>query len=112
MHTQNVSLHTNLAFVMMLCLQAQPTVDEEQELFNWTKQWYPMAAVQDLDPAVPHPIKLLGIHLSESQHHLRDDCIPAGHSCTTGPLPISHRQVPWPDAHVNKCGSHALCTGL
>lgn len=40
--------------------QAAPARGQETEQFNWTKQWYPMAAVQDLDPAKPHGTKLLG----------------------------------------------------
>lgn len=30
------------------------------ELLDWTKQWYPVQAVQNLDPAKPHSITLLG----------------------------------------------------
>lgn len=46
--------------LVVLQAQTQSSPDKETALFNWTKQWYPMAAIQDLDPAVPHPIKLLG----------------------------------------------------
>ena len=31
-----------------------------QESFNWRAQWYPVAVVDDLDPARPHATKLLG----------------------------------------------------
>ncbi|HAC63895.1 MAG TPA: (2Fe-2S)-binding protein, partial [Cyanothece sp. UBA12306] len=35
----------------------------EEETFQWTKQWYPMAVVEFLDPSRPHPIQLLGKEL-------------------------------------------------
>ena len=33
---------------------------EEKEIFQWTKQWYPVAVVDFLDPSRPHAIQLLG----------------------------------------------------
>ncbi|EIE25056.1 hypothetical protein COCSUDRAFT_46572 [Coccomyxa subellipsoidea C-169] len=35
----------------------------EQETYDWAKQWYPLAFVEDLDPKVPHPVELLGERL-------------------------------------------------
>ena len=35
----------------------------EEAKLNWTKQWYPMIGTADLDPAIPHPIMLLGKRL-------------------------------------------------
>lgn len=32
----------------------------EQPFFQWTKQWYPLAVVDYLDPSKPNPIQLLG----------------------------------------------------
>lgn len=32
----------------------------EKEQFQWTKQWYPLAAVEFLDPSRPHGMQLLG----------------------------------------------------
>jgi len=41
-----------------------PTLTErpqtETEQFQWTKQWYPVAAVEFIDPTRPHPVQLLG----------------------------------------------------
>ncbi|MEQ8538987.1 MAG: Rieske 2Fe-2S domain-containing protein [Coleofasciculus sp. D1-CHI-01] len=37
-----------------------PLLEEDSEQFQWTKQWYPMAVVEFLDPSRPHPIQLLG----------------------------------------------------
>ncbi len=34
--------------------------DEEKGLFQWTKQWYPVAVVDFLDPSRPHAMQLLG----------------------------------------------------
>lgn len=31
------------------------------EVLDWNKQWYPVQAVQNLDPAKPHSITLLGM---------------------------------------------------
>jgi phenylpropionate dioxygenase-like ring-hydroxylating dioxygenase large terminal subunit len=30
------------------------------ETFQWTKQWYPVAIAEFLDPSCPHKIQLLG----------------------------------------------------
>ena len=32
----------------------------KKEQFQWTKQWYPLAAVEFLDPSRPHGMQLLG----------------------------------------------------
>jgi phenylpropionate dioxygenase-like ring-hydroxylating dioxygenase large terminal subunit len=32
----------------------------EEQIFQWTKQWYPMAVVEYLDPSRPHKMQLLG----------------------------------------------------
>ncbi|BCL36531.1 Rieske 2Fe-2S domain-containing protein [Nostoc sp. MS1] len=32
----------------------------EEKVFQWTKQWYPMAVVEYLDPSRPHRMQLLG----------------------------------------------------
>ncbi len=34
--------------------------EEHKELFQWTKQWYPVAVVDFLDPSRPHAMQLLG----------------------------------------------------
>ena len=33
---------------------------ETEEIFQWTKQWYPVAVVKFLDPSRPHSMQLLG----------------------------------------------------
>lgn len=42
--------------------QPRPTQEggAEAEQFQWTKQWYPVAVVEYLDPEKPHALKLLG----------------------------------------------------
>ena len=35
----------------------------EEDKFDWARQWYPVAFVDDLDPTKPHPIELLGKRL-------------------------------------------------
>ena len=37
--------------------------DTEDGTYDWAKQWYPLAFVEDLDPKVPHPMELLGQRL-------------------------------------------------
>ncbi|KAJ1636192.1 hypothetical protein T492DRAFT_587794 [Pavlovales sp. CCMP2436] len=37
--------------------------DADTKPFEWTKQWYPIAAVEYLDDEKPHAIKLLGMDL-------------------------------------------------
>ncbi|HIK07836.1 MAG TPA: Rieske 2Fe-2S domain-containing protein [Trichormus sp. M33_DOE_039] len=32
----------------------------QEEIFQWTKQWYPVAVVEFLDPSRPHAMQLLG----------------------------------------------------
>ena len=34
--------------------------EENVEIFQWTKQWYPVAVVDYLDPSRPHALQLLG----------------------------------------------------
>ncbi len=36
---------------------------QEPPTFQWTKQWYPVAVVEFLEPSRPHGIELLGKHL-------------------------------------------------
>lgn len=36
------------------------SADNQAEPFSWTKQWYPLAAVKDLEPSRPHAEMLLG----------------------------------------------------
>ena len=38
----------------------QQFTESEKETFQWTKQWYPVAVVDFLDPSCPHAIQLLG----------------------------------------------------
>lgn len=37
-----------------------PSSPPEAETFQWTKQWYPIAVVEFLDPSRPHAVQLLG----------------------------------------------------
>jgi phenylpropionate dioxygenase-like ring-hydroxylating dioxygenase large terminal subunit len=37
-----------------------PLPEVEEKLFLWTKQWYPMAVADFLDPSRPHALQLLG----------------------------------------------------
>ena len=37
-----------------------PLNQNKEEVFQWTKQWYPVAVVDFLDPSRPHAIQLLG----------------------------------------------------
>ena len=32
----------------------------QEDTFNWLKQWYPLAAVEDLNPSKPFATKLVG----------------------------------------------------
>ena len=36
-------------------------IQQEEESFVWTKQWYPLAVVDDLNPLKPFATKLLGM---------------------------------------------------
>ncbi|KAK9825088.1 hypothetical protein WJX74_007293 [Apatococcus lobatus] len=79
----------------------KPAADKEPALFNWTKQWYPMAAVQDLDPAVPHPIKLLGKELvlwrdAQGWRALEDNC--------------PHRNVALSEGRIEPSNGSLMCS--
>ena len=55
--------------------------DSEQKLFQWTKQWYPVAVTEYLEPSQPHGIELLGKKLvlwrdSQEQWHCFEDACP------------------------------------
>ena len=53
--------------------QAHPAEDEKKP-FSWTKQWYPIAAVKDLDPKRPHAEMLLGEHYCTKEERVWDNC--------------------------------------
>ncbi|BDA41303.1 Protein TIC 55, chloroplastic [Coccomyxa sp. Obi] len=36
---------------------------QDRDTYDWAKQWYPLAFVEDLDPKVPHAMELLGQRL-------------------------------------------------
>lgn len=59
----------------------------QEDLFCWTKQWYPVAIVRDLEASKPTPVKLLGKSLvlwrdAEEQWQCFADTCP-------------HRLAPW-----------------
>ncbi|CAL8461973.1 g1504 [Coccomyxa elongata] len=37
--------------------------DQDRDTYDWAKQWYPLAFVEDLNPKVPHAMELLGQRL-------------------------------------------------
>lgn len=43
--------------------QAEQHAEEEPSQFDFTRQWYPLAFVEDLDPGRPHAAELLGKRL-------------------------------------------------
>lgn len=76
------------------------TVQEEKDTFEWTKQWYPVAVIEFLDPTRPHAIELLGKSLvvwrdrEEKWHCFADFC--------------PHRGVPLSEGRVESDGT-LLC---
>lgn len=58
----------------------QPESQLESDVFQWTKQWYPIAVVELLDPHCPHAVQLLGMDLvlwrdgQEQWHCFKDAC--------------------------------------
>lgn len=42
----------------------QQAVEVPKRQFNWFKSWYPVAILEDLDPAVPMHTQLLGMDLA------------------------------------------------
>ncbi|MGB7413823.1 MAG: Rieske 2Fe-2S domain-containing protein [Thermosynechococcaceae cyanobacterium] len=74
--------------------------ENEQEIFQWTKQWYPLAVVELLDPKTPHAVQLLGKDLvlwrdGAEQWHCFEDACP-------------HRLVPLSEGRVEADGT-LLC---
>ena len=53
--------------------QAHPA-EGETKPFSWTKQWYPIAAVKDLDPTRPHAEMLLGEYQCTKDERVSEDC--------------------------------------
>ncbi|RCJ40773.1 (2Fe-2S)-binding protein [Nostoc minutum NIES-26] len=73
---------------------------QDKEIFQWTKQWYPVAVVNFLDPSRPHAIQLLGKDLvlwrdSFSKWSCFEDSCP-------------HRLVPLSEGRVESDGT-LLC---
>ena len=72
----------------------------EPETFEWTRQWYPVAVIDDLDPKRPHPIQLLGKSLviwRDANHHWQ---------CFADACP--HRLAPLSEGRVEDDGT-LLC---
>lgn len=72
----------------------------QEETFQWTQQWYPVAAIEILDPFRPHPVQLLGKSLviwrdAQQQWHCFEDACP-------------HRLVPLSEGRVEADGT-LLC---
>jgi hypothetical protein len=44
-------------------LCAQQEQGAKPDAFDWVRQWYPLAFVEDLDPGRPHAVELLGKRL-------------------------------------------------
>lgn len=77
--------------------QVMEGIPQAEEGFSWTKQWYPMAAVKDLDPTRPHAEMLLGEKLviwrdANSQWRCFVDECP-------------HRLVPLSEGRIDENGS-------
>lgn len=74
--------------------------NEATDTFQWTQQWYPVAAIGILDPFRPHPVQLLGKSLviwrdAQQQWHCFEDACP-------------HRLVPLSEGRVEADGT-LLC---
>ena len=75
------------------------STNEATETFQWTQQWYPVAATEILDPFRPHPMQLLGKSPviwrdAQQQWHCFEDACP-------------HRLVPLSEGRVR--GGMAPC---
>ena len=71
----------------------------EEDRFDWARQWYPVAFVDDLDPTKPHPIELLGKRLvlwRDAQKHWRtfEDKCPHRLAPLSGMQPLHHIITP------------------
>jgi phenylpropionate dioxygenase-like ring-hydroxylating dioxygenase large terminal subunit len=74
--------------------------EKEEGFFQWTKQWYPVAAVEFLDPSRPHAMQLLGKDIvlwrdGSGKWRCFEDACP-------------HRQVPLSEGRVESDGT-LLC---
>jgi phenylpropionate dioxygenase-like ring-hydroxylating dioxygenase large terminal subunit len=79
---------------------SDPTLQRQEQLFQWTKQWYPIAVVDYLDASRPHAVQLLGQDLviwRDAQKQWR---------CFADACP--HRSVPLSEGRVEADGT-LLC---
>ncbi|EIE25057.1 hypothetical protein COCSUDRAFT_65076 [Coccomyxa subellipsoidea C-169] len=60
---------------------------ESVQPFDWAKQWYPLAYVEDLDVKVPHPLELLSQRLAKGRRTL----VPA-HGIAAGTAVLAPQQ--------------------
>ena len=70
--------------------------EHEQESFDWQRQWYPLAFIEDLDPGRPHALELLGRRLvvwrdSQQQWRAFEDRCPHRLAPLSGKLALSVR---------------------
>lgn len=75
-------------------------IQQEENSFQWTKQWYPVTVVDHLDPSYPHGLQLLGKDLvlwrdGENKWRCFDDVCP-------------HRLVPLSEGRIESDGN-LLC---
>jgi phenylpropionate dioxygenase-like ring-hydroxylating dioxygenase large terminal subunit len=54
------SIQGNTGNTSSLDTFANEEVQAQEGIFQWTKQWYPVAVVEFLDPSRPHAMQLLG----------------------------------------------------
>ncbi len=89
-------METNLAIDQKI----DPLQGLQEETFQWTKQWYPLAVVEFLDPKRPYAVQLLGRDLvlwrdGANQWHCFEDACP-------------HRRAPLSEGRVEADGT-LLC---
>ncbi|CAL5222833.1 g5257 [Coccomyxa viridis] len=80
----------------------QPTLDAPGSTFDWEKQWYPLAFIEDLDPKVPTPVQLLGQRLvlwRDSQQQWR---------CFADICP--HRLAPLSEGRIEPSDGTLMCS--
>ncbi|GMH40215.1 hypothetical protein BSKO_08119 [Bryopsis sp. KO-2023] len=81
----------------------EPEPSEDQpSVVNWTKQWYPLAVVGDLDPSLPHAVRLLGKEIvlwrdGRGDWRAFEDVCP-------------HRMVPLSEGRINPADGTLMCS--
>uniref|UniRef100_A0A383V820 Rieske domain-containing protein n=1 Tax=Tetradesmus obliquus TaxID=3088 RepID=A0A383V820_TETOB len=98
---------SNAADVLQGCTaapaaEAAPQQQQIKEQFDWFKAWYPVAVLEDLDPALPCQVRLLGMDLAVWWDRTAGQWRAFQDRCP-------HRLAPLSEGRIDDASGHLYC---